>query len=184
MKKLKTITISGALLLLQACANPLHYYWSYVPLQNPKDDMFIQSNGDVNYIEVDDMEKASAEMHVKGFIMMGYCYMDSPQLEFVGVRASQKWGNELGVDTVILKYGDGNYLATYWSKPKTYILGAYYKDMSAEFRQKKRIKQGVMVVSVVDGSPAYHAEIKTGEYTVIYEWLSYREFDNFELYVE
>ena len=154
----KIVLLSCALLLQGCVSNPLHYYWSYVPLHNPQDDMFIQTHGKVQYLEVDDMEKTSAEMHTKGYIMVGYCYMDSPQFNFAGINASKQWGEKVGAETVALKYGKGIFLATYWSKPKTFIFGAYYQDIP-----RNTMQNGVIVTSIVDQSPAYHAAIKPGD---------------------
>lgn len=153
------IVLVSCLLLLQGCvSHPLHYYWSYVPLHNPQDDMFIQPDGKIEYLKVDNMEKTSAEMHTKGYIMVGYCYMDSPQFTFSGINASKQWGKKVGAETVALKYGKGIYLATYWSKPKTFILGAFYQDISRSSKHN-----GVIVTGIVDQSPAYRAAIKPGD---------------------
>lgn len=162
-KSLKLIMVAVLAVWLSGCASPLHYSWAYTPLYDAKEPIFIPPSNDIGYKEVDDMEAAERDMFRQGYVMIGYCYMDSPQLEMIAESASKKWGKKVGASYVVHKYGKSRYLATYWAKPVNYILGAYYQDDRHALYYRKRQTNAVIVLDLVDGSPAFEAGFAPGD---------------------
>ncbi len=55
------------------------------------------------------------------------------------------------------------YLATYWIKAKTPVLGIRCNDLPTEIRQKIGSNKGLLVIAVVKESPAFYADILKGD---------------------
>jgi membrane-associated protease RseP (regulator of RpoE activity) len=164
------------ILALGGCANPMHYSWAYVPLHDAKSGVFEPPPGDIDYREVADNAEAIIEaessMHRDGYVMVGYVNMMSPQPEMIGRGGAKKWGEKVGASRVLHAFGKGHYLATYWAKPKSFILGAFYKDDLPEdarvaLKEAMDISGGVLVHSIVSGSPAFNAGIQPGDLLVL-----------------
>lgn len=163
--------ITVSLLLASGCANPLHYGWAYVPLHDPNSAVFQLPQGEIEYRElkdVNEMVAAERDMYRKGYIMVGYSNMMSPQLEMIAPGAARNWAEKVGASAVLHRFGNSRYLATFWAKPKSYVFGAYFsEDMPAEARTalKETLNSagGVVVVSVVEESPAFQDGIRPGD---------------------
>ena len=58
-----------------------------------------------------------------------------------------------------------DYVATYWVKinPKKILLGTRIADLTTEARQEIGSNKGMMVVAVINGSPAFDADIIRGD---------------------
>jgi len=161
----------AALLLVAGCANPAHYGWAYVPLHDPHAAMFAEPRGEIEYREVKDakeMLQVEREYFRKGYVMVGYSNMFSPQLSLIAPGAARNWGERVGASAVLHQYGNGHYLATYWARPKRFVFGAYYSDdLPAEARAALKgalhLTDGVIVRAVVDGSPAFDAGVLPGD---------------------
>ena len=159
------------LLSIAGCANPLHYGWAYVPLHDAKSEMFQAPAGDIEYRELKDMGtmiEAEREMYRKGYIMIGYSNMMSPQLEMIAPGAARAWGDKVGASAVLHTFGGGHYLATFWAKPKRFVFGAYYADdlpddARAALKEALTFDHGVIVESVVEDSPAFDAGVRPGD---------------------
>jgi membrane-associated protease RseP (regulator of RpoE activity) len=160
------------ILVLSGCANPMHYSWAYVPLHDAKSSVFQPAAKNIDYREVADnadaIIEAESSMHRDGYVMVGYVNMMSPQPKMIGRGGAKKWGEKVGASRVLHAYGKGHYLATYWAKPKHFILGAFYKDDLPEdarvaLKEGMDITGGVLVHSIVSDSPAFSAGIQPGD---------------------
>ena len=56
-----------------------------------------------------------------------------------------------------------DYLATYWIKRKPPILGILVTDLPDAVRQKLQTNRGVLVLTVMKGSPAFFADVLKGD---------------------
>ena len=70
-----------------------------------------------------------------------------------------------GTRTVEIPYSTQtfNYFISYWIKVKPGILGAFLKDLTPEIRAKIQSNKGALVVDVINGSPAFEADILPGD---------------------
>ena len=70
-----------------------------------------------------------------------------------------------GTRTAYIPYSvrRSDYLATYWVKLKKPIFGAHLRELSTETRQELGSNHGMMVNAVIDGSPAFQADILRGD---------------------
>lgn len=165
------VGVGAPLLLVAACANPAHYGWSYVPLHDPHDPMFAEPSSEIEYREVKDAEEmlqAEREYFRKGYIMVGYSNMYSPQLVLIAPGAARNWAERVGASAVLHQYGNGHYLATFWARPRQFVFGAYYSDdlpagARAALKGALHVAEGVIVRAVVDGSPAFDAGVRAGD---------------------
>ena len=169
--RLLTVCLLAVLAVLAGCANPLHYGWAYEPLHDPNGALFAPRSGDVEYREVADLKamvEAERDFYRKGYIMVGYSNMYSPQPSFLAPANARAWAENIGAEAVLHTFDDGHYLATFWSKPKTYVFGAYYSedlppDARAALQDALAFDRGVIVESVVQGSPASGAGVRPGD---------------------
>lgn|GEM_PF-937649 len=53
--------------------------------------------------------------------------------------------------------------ATYWRKPPVHVMGVFVRELTADERRKIRTDNGVAVQAVVNGSPAFDANILRGD---------------------
>lgn len=161
-------------LFLGGCANPLHYGWSYVPLHDARSEMFLPPEGEVEYTELKDLKEmpgAELEMYRKGYVMVGYSNMLSPQPDMIAPGAARQWGQEVGASAVLHTFGKSHYLATYWARPRRFVFGAYYTnnvppDARAALKEALKSDRCVIVENVVDGSPAFAAGVRPGDLLV------------------
>jgi len=91
---------------LAGCAsvNSLHYNWAYTPLHDAKSTAFQQPTGKIEYRELDSIEamaEAERDMYRKGYVMIGYSNMMSPQLELVAARGARGLGEKYGASVVL-----------------------------------------------------------------------------------
>ena len=158
-------------LALAGCANPLHYGWAYVPMLDPHADMFQPPEGKIEYHQLKDlnaMAAAEREMYARGYVMVGYSNMLSPQPRMIAPGAARAWGTDVGASAVLQTFNGHHFLATFWARPKSFVLGAYY---SATLPQGARdaltkafhFRGGVVVQSVVQDSPAFKAGLLPGD---------------------
>lgn len=56
-----------------------------------------------------------------------------------------------------------DYVATYWVKMKSPIFGVHIGELTPEIRQKIGSNRGMLVYAVIKGSPAYEADIISGD---------------------
>jgi len=56
-----------------------------------------------------------------------------------------------------------DYLATYWLKAKSPRLGIHFNDLTPELRGKIESNKGIYVIVVVKNSPAFNADLLTGD---------------------
>ena len=174
MKRLHTIVLMLATALwLAGCTtmNSLHYNWAYTPLHDAHSEAFESPAGEIEYRELDSIEamaEAEREMYRRGYVMIGYSNMLSPQLEMVAPNGARGLGKKYGASTVLNTFGDRHYLATLWARPKHFVFGAYFTDaLPDEARTALKgildTEQAVIVQTVVEGSPAFDARIRPGD---------------------
>lgn len=172
MKKTLAFGMTGlACTLLAACANPIHSAWAYKPLQDAKSGAFEPAPKKLDYREFDTigaLADAEADMSRQGFVMIGYVNMYSPQFEMVGRGGAKKWGSSVGASHALHTFGRGHYLASYWARPKSLPLGAFYVDRMPDDARHALDSvfdgsTGVLVETVVTDSPAYFAGIRPGD---------------------
>lgn len=155
---------------LTGCTS-LHYNWAYTPLHDAKSAVFQQSQAKVEYREFKDipaMVEAEREMYRKGYIMIGYSNMMSPQLEMVAPSGARQLASSKGASVVLNTFSRSHYLATLWAKPKQYVFGAFYTDdlpntARAALKDILKFEQGVIVQTVVEDSPAFDAKVRPGD---------------------
>jgi len=70
-----------------------------------------------------------------------------------------------GTKTTYIPYSVNryDYLATYWVKRKSFVLGVFVQDLTSEIRQALQSNKGVIVTVVVKGTPAFQADILKGD---------------------
>lgn len=56
-----------------------------------------------------------------------------------------------------------DYFATYWVKMKPPSLGIYFDDLTDELRKKVGSNKGIYITVVVKGSPAFNADLLSGD---------------------
>ena len=162
---------SLAIVAVTGCANPMHSAWAYKPLHDAKSGAFETSSDKLDYREfdsIDGLAAAEVDMHRDGYVMIGYVNMLSPQLTFVGRGGAKKWGSSVGASHALHTFGGGHYLATYWAKPKSLPLGAFYSDDVPEDARVaiERVfdhRSAVIVDVVALESPAYYAGMQPGD---------------------
>ena len=89
------ITISVFWLAGCTTMNSLHYNWAYTPLHDAKSAAFEPPAGELEYRELDSVEamaEAERDMYRKGYVMIGYSNMMSPQLEMVAPNGARGLG--------------------------------------------------------------------------------------------
>jgi len=174
MKDLRAIVLVVlAVAWLAGCAsmNSLHYNWAYTPLHDTDSGAFQKPTGEIEYRELDsieDMAEAELDMYRKGYVMIGYSNMMSPQLEMVAPRGARALGEKYGASAVLNTFGNRHYLATLWARPKRFLFGAYFTDnlpeeARAALQEILHTEQAVIVQTVVEGSPAFVARIRPGD---------------------
>lgn len=70
-----------------------------------------------------------------------------------------------GTKTTYIPYSENryDYLATFWIKMKKTVFGAALNDLSSELREKIGSNKGALVIAVVQGSPAFMADVLKGD---------------------
>lgn len=70
-----------------------------------------------------------------------------------------------GTKTTYIPYSvrRANYFATYWVKIKTPVFGIHMRELTTEIRQEIKSNKGVLVYAVMNGSPAFLADIFRGD---------------------
>lgn len=157
---------------LGGCAvTSMHYNWAYTPLHDVESEAFQPPAGEIEYRELDSIEamaEAERDMYRKGYVMIGYSNMMSPQLEAVAASGARALGKKYGASVVLNTFGDHHYLATLWARPKRFVFGAYFTDRlpdeaHAALKEILHTEQAVVVQTVVEGSPAFNARIRPGD---------------------
>jgi len=161
---------------LAGCASykSLHYNWAYTPLHDARSAAFQQPSGGLEYRRLDSFEamaEAERDMYRKGYVMIGYSNMMSPQLEMFGATGAQELGKKYGASAVLNTFGDRHYLATLWARPKQFVFGAYFTDdlpdeARAALKEILGLEHGVIVQTVVEGSPAFEARMRPGDLVI------------------
>ena len=174
---LRPVLLSIAIsLLAQACSGvPYYYEKSYTSLLDPRADFLLPPPDEPEFAFVADMVTSEKKMLKDGFVMLGYSQQISPQYGGrIAQRNATSWGRKLGATKVLqlkpIERGNSNryFLATYWAKAKNFIFGAFYDDLSASLEEKLGFQDGVLVKSVVDGSPAKKADIRQGDLILLF----------------
>lgn len=75
------------------------------------------------------------------------------------------------------------YVAAYLAKFR-YRLGAYCKDLPDEVRQKMGSNSGCLVSSVIDGSPAFNADLLVGDVIVLADGLRVAGQEGYQAWVD
>lgn len=70
-----------------------------------------------------------------------------------------------GTQTTYIPYSTNRYdfAATYWVKMKPFSFGVYFDDLSPEMRRQIGSNKGVIIITVVNDSPAFMADIFEGD---------------------
>lgn len=70
-----------------------------------------------------------------------------------------------GTQTTYIPYSVDryDYLATFWTKRRSFVLGVYYDNLTPELRQALQTNKRVVVTVVVKGTPAFQADILRGD---------------------
>jgi hypothetical protein len=173
MKALRAavLTVVTAIWLAGCAMTSVHYNWAYTPLHDVDSAAFQKPPHEVEYRQLDSfdaMAEAERDMYRKGYIMIGYSNMMSPQLEMVAASGARALGKKYGASVVLNTFCDHHYLATLWARPKHFVLGAYFTD---ELPEKARAalkliqdtEHSLIVQTVVDDSPAFKAGLLPGD---------------------
>lgn len=149
-------------LLASGCVSH-HYGWSYHPLYNPDSNLFEPHKGAVEFIASTNMPDSDKAMYRRGFIMIGYSNMFSPQAHFVAEKGARDWAGKVGAAAVVYANQGEHYITTYWARPKTFIMGALVEPLPEAAKQALESDEGVMIAQVVEGSPADKAGLLPGD---------------------
>jgi|GEM_PF-3291627 len=168
-----SVVIMACAAWLAGCASyqSLHYNWAYTPLHDAQGADFIPPTGDPEYRELDTFEAmadAERDMYRKGYVMIGYSNMISPQLSSFGTSGAQALGKKYGASAVLTRIDGRHYLATLWARPKRFLFGAYFTDQLPDdarvaLKEILHTEQAVIVQTVVEGTPAFAARIRPGD---------------------
>ena len=92
----------------------------------------------------------------------GSIYGPSGYSSFSGTSISSVPG---GYSTYQIPYtvNRSDYIATYWVKRKPPVFGAVVGPMPDDLRKSLGTNRGVLVTAIINGTPAFHADILTGD---------------------
>jgi len=157
---------------LTGCAmTSLHYNWAYTPLHDAHSAAFRKPSHEIEYRQLDSfdaMAEAERDMYRKGYVMIGYSNMFSPQLEMVAASGARGLAEKYGASVVLNTFNGHHYLATLWARPRHFVLGAYFTDelpddARAALKHFLHREHALIIQTVVDDSPAFKAGLLPGD---------------------
>jgi hypothetical protein len=87
-----------------------------------------------------------------------------------------------GSDTVYVPYSVNryDYFASYWVKDSPPIFGTHVRDLTPELRRKIGSNKGLLIIAVINGSPAFNADILGGDILKTIDDIEIFNIENFQ----
>jgi len=176
-------------LLSASCASVLttwhdQAYTTVVPSTDP----LVQASGAPRDVEqVADLARAADDLYAQGYVLVGYTKFTHTLVPGFQATYAKMYAGRIGAERTVQAEPrrDGNvyaYTVTYWAPAADFPLGAYYNDIPDETAMlfpdslRERVAPGhrpVLVETVVHGTPAQAAGVRSGELIVAVDGASF-----------
>jgi membrane-associated protease RseP (regulator of RpoE activity) len=155
------------LLLLSGCANPYmaHYKDTTGGADLSKMAVAPLPGNEPKLVQGTKPDEDNIRMLEDGYGRVGYSYFNAASADSKDALTQAK---AVHAEVVIVYSGStaggrANYLANYWIKMKSQVLGVHVSELTQQLQVMTGTKQGVYVIAVVKGSAAERSGIQKGD---------------------